>query len=354
MNTIEFDEYKKKITAYLSSFFDSQIKHSKKYALDRDILDSIFEFATKGKMYRGCILIYVYKILSGSQNLDNAIIAAAALELFESGVLIHDDVMDKDDMRRGGPSLRSYFRAFSPCKNNTTTVTDFGDNIAICSGIIAYFLAYKILYTIKSPPHISKKLLHEFSKEMYLLGLSQAEDIRLTTKEHNVTQQETIQMYIGKTARYTWILPIQIALILSGHKTKLGAQMEKVGTLAGIIYQLIDDTIGIFGDSKHTGKSTRGDISEGKKTLLWHYTRKGLSSEDLHTFDTLYGNKCISEEEIIQVKTLIQRSKAQVLIDKTIEKYSKEIERKIAQMSIETKKKELFLELLRFINKRTK
>jgi len=353
MVTQELEEYKKEIQEYITGFLKKSSDKYSRFPLDKDLFSRLSGFSVSGKMYRGGILIYIYELLTEAKDIKPAVLAASALELFEAGILIQDDVMDQDDLRRGRPSLRVYFRDFAP-KIDVSKKSVFGDSVAMCTGDIAYFLSYEILNSIDVPQKTKTLLFEEFSREMSLLCLSQVQDMYLSSTLNNVSEKETLEMYAGKTARYTWILPLQIALALSGNKTKYGRDFERIGSLAGVIYQLVDDRIGLYEDEIKIGKSVGGDLKEGKKTMYWHHTRSSLTGSDLAEFENLYGKKDLSLSEIETVKNLIKKSGAYDKNEELISGYLEDIKKQVGQLDLTDKQKKSLLDLVYFISHRNK
>lgn len=349
----ELQQSKKDISKFLNDFFRIRTSDYSHFHLDKEIFSRLLEFTLRGKMYRGGILIYINNVLvNNSIDTKTVIQVASALELLESGVLIQDDVMDQDLERRGLPSIHAQFSSL-PLSVKSGLVKRFGESVATCAGNIAYFLSFEILNQINLPPEIKNNLIHLYAKEMVLLNFSQVQDIYLTDITTDITTKDTLDLYIGKTARYTWILPIKAALFLTKTEDD-GSHFEKLGLTAGILYQLIDDRLGLFGIEKTIGKPVGSDIREGKKTLYYTYAKKYLRGQDLKNFNLLYGKNDINLDEIEQIKELVKISGAYTKIEELIIKYSNNIDSEIKQLNLSKFQKDQIKELVNFIHKRNK
>jgi geranylgeranyl diphosphate synthase, type I len=344
---------KQKISDYLTGFFNQERNSYTNFSLDETLLIRLRDFSLAGKMNRGGILIAMYEALAEKPVSEFGIICGAALELLESGLLIHDDIMDEDDKRRGKLSIHTQIAQFqkglSESKHNK-----FGSDAAMCLGDVAFFLAFQILSQLTVEASIKTDLLNLFSRELAKLCFSQVEDLRLTGSINGVSEKEILAMYAGKTSRYTWTLPLLAALSLSGKSKLYRLSFEKIGFYAGLIYQLIDDDIGLFGDEKDIGKSVGSDVREGKKTPLFIYTISHLNNADSAEFLKLYGKNTISLPEIALIRQLVIRSGAKTYIDTLIEKLEKDIEKEIGSSTLPDKVMIVLRNLVSFFNNRKK
>lgn len=346
----QFAGYKEGIAAFLHEYFRKESPSYLKFPLDVVIFAKLTDFTTRGKMFRGGILLYVYELFHPDADRTQAVRAASALELLEAGILIQDDVMDRDELRRGQPAI------WADIRDHTTDIRkesaeSFGGNTAVCIGDVAYFLAFFILNGLEVAEDMKRAVSGLYAREMAALCLSQVQDLYLTSVARDVTEEETTEMYIAKTARYSWILPLETALILAG-RTELAAQFERIGRFSGLVYQLVDDRIGLFGDERETGKTAGGDVREGKKTLYWHYTRKFLAPGDLRKFDAIYGRRDISMDDVDAVRAFVRSSGAYDKVELLTEAYLRKVQREISGLDVADSTKLRLREMISFISRR--
>ncbi|MFT4311340.1 MAG: polyprenyl synthetase family protein [Candidatus Woesearchaeota archaeon] len=260
----------------------------------KDVVKRLKEFSANGKMIRGSLFLRTYEILGGTQKVNSI---AAALELTQSGILTHDDVMDKDSYRRGKKTIHEQY---------SSIVTDkhYGYSMAICFGDIAFFESFKL---------IPSQLKEIYSNQMIKCAYGQMQDVHFSRSNREITKDQIIEVYKNKTARYTFSLPMMMAAKLTNNNVEL---FEKLGEKLGIIFQIIDDSIGIFGEKNEIGKTPGQDFKENKKTLHRYY----LLNKNPELIK--YFGKDLTKDELEEVKNHMKTIANQ--IDKDIQKYQKE------------------------------
>ena len=234
----------------------------------------ILRFSQSGKMIRGALVLLLSKIHSERINHQwdkNALQLAAAMELFQSFLLIHDDIMDRDPIRRGQPAVYMQFARDMEqnYKTNKENATRLGEALGICVGDIANFLGYEMISSSSLSTDLKAKLFSVVNYELTRVGLAQMQDVAWSGTRMSVpTTEAVLDMYINKTGRYTFTLPMILGAILGNATQEELTILYELGDLLGILFQIRDDEIGIFGDEKITGKPVGSDIEEGKKTIF--------------------------------------------------------------------------------------
>jgi len=215
-----------------------------------DVIDRLIPFTTSGKTTRGSLAVYTYSLFQ--KNLSSKIYtAAAALELFHSGFLIHDDVMDKDRLRRGKPSIWEQYRRTSQSRH-------IGISQAINVGDICFFLAQELLS--------ETGLLSLVSNELSHVVIAQMQDVE-SGNVASLSKNDIMSLYRYKTARYTFSLSMAVGATLAGTATINIELLERLGESMGLLYQIRDDELSIKGNSAITGKPVGSDERNAKQTL---------------------------------------------------------------------------------------
>lgn len=267
------------------------------------------EYACSGKMLRGTLSFLGFDLGAGhlAGHRDERIIsAAAALELFQAGLLVHDDIMDRDDFRRGMPTLHKAFEAKELSRNTEDgagprpDMAHMGEALGICAGDIFFFLAWQQLACIL--PSLGRY----FSDELVKVCLAQMKDVRAGGRGEFPSMEEILSIYTYKTARYTVTLPLSAGIALSGHDECLAA-VEKLGANLGILFQIQDDCLGLFGDEKSLGKPVGSDIREGKKTPFMILLSGELSGREKKIFDDAFGNPFADGNAVDSIRALVRR-----------------------------------------------
>jgi len=255
-------ELRLRIDQEIESFFDECVPKNLD-RIGREVSRLITDFTLSGgKRLRPIFVIMGYRLF---RNADDRIFRAAiSIELAQSYLLIHDDIMDQSDTRRGKPSL--HVRARSLIKTNPDDVKRVSENIAIIAGDLADALAHKALLTSGLEAENLLKANILLSDIIGTTGYGQLIDID-SAYNKDFRQNDLFRMHIYKTAKYTIEGPLMLGATLSGTNENL-LPLSYYGTLLGTAFQVYDDILGLFGDEEETGKPVKGDVNEGKKTLL--------------------------------------------------------------------------------------
>jgi geranylgeranyl diphosphate synthase, type I len=204
-----------------------------------------------GKRLRPIMVIKSCEMFGGNQQ--DALPAASAVEFIHNFSLVHDDIMDNDDLRHGIPTVH----------------TSFGLPLAILSGDILFSKAFQILssITVKSIKDSSLlSMIRRLSSACVDICEGQYKDIQFSSGLNFPSEDEYIEMISKKTAALFKVSCSLGALSSRNATEKDVNNMADFGKNSGIAFQLIDDLIGIAGQSKETGKAVGNDIREGKKT----------------------------------------------------------------------------------------
>lgn len=274
------------------------------FPFDRELLKELGAFSTRGKMLRGVGFVLLAKSL-GFSDRTTSLDIGAALEMFQSGLLIHDDIMDHDEKRRGQKSLYKLYHD-KAATLKLRQPENFGLGVGICGGDMTFFIAYDLLSNSKLEEVEKMQVLQVTNRELLQLGMSQIQDSYLAAKSEVVDEADILQMYVGKTARYTWRWPLLLAAATTNQPLEVQQQFSHLADQAGLLFQLKDDELGLFGDTKQTGKNTGSDIQEGKKTLYWlHLQELAQSDQSLQSILSLFGQSQVQDSEIHQVQQTI-------------------------------------------------
>ncbi len=277
-----------------------------------DYKNKLKEFSGNGKMIRGSLFLRLYELLGGEKDVLDI---AVALEITQSGILAHDDVMDKDDIRRGEKTIHNQYKDFVEDEH-------FGYSMAICFGDIAFFQSFKL---------IPDNLKEIYSNQMMNCAFGQMQDLYFSNSAKEPSTQEILEVYKHKTAGYTFSLPMMLAAKLQGEDEN---KYKELGNLLGIIFQIVDDHIGIFGDKDEIGKTPGLDFKENKKTLHRQIILK--RKPELKKY---YG-KTLTEKELDLLRKEHEQIKPE--IDKIITEYQEKADKIIETLN---KDQQFFTEL---------
>jgi len=338
----EINRYKKIIDCDLEKLKEKYFNLFKQYKKDSPkYLNQFIDFAKRGKGVRGALVFLTEKLFE-KPKIEKETLKKLALvfEVIHSSLLIHDDIMDNDSLRRGQPTIHVFFNQryekFLKEKND-----NLGKSIALSLGDIGFFIAFDILSSININPTIKNFLAQELIKT----GLAQIDDVFFSQTKIEPEIDDILAIYKGKTSRYTFVLPILTILKIKNIDLQKQKIVEEILEDLGIIFQISDDLIGIF--SEESGKDKGSDIREDKKTIIRYLLFKDKKTPT--NIKKIFGKDKISEDEIENLKSFIN----QYDIKKEIENIIEEIKNKV-QNKMEKNKKilpEKFIPLVNnFIN----
>jgi geranylgeranyl diphosphate synthase type I len=239
---------------------------------------------TGGKRLRPFMVIKGCEMLGGTAKL--ALPAAAAVELVHNFTLVHDDIMDNDEMRHG----------------NTTVHRYYGMPLAILAGDVLFSKSFELLTLNGKKAGISDiyigNMVGQLSRACTEICEGQATDIGFASSNKLPKEQDYVQMIRKKTAALFEVSCALGALSAPDHSTRDVSNLSSFGRNIGIAFQLIDDLIGVAGDPKLTGKAAGNDIREGKKTYPILLALDKAKEEDKDKIRKVFGSKNASSSDI--------------------------------------------------------
>ena len=295
-------DFKKQFDKEINIYLDKKIKVSEK--TDKragDLFKIIKEFINYGgKRLRPAVFYFTFSSYS-SQNLAQVLKLSVIFELFHSFILIHDDIIDNSDLRRGEQTVHN--------KYDLST--------AILAGDLALMLADEIFSQEVKDQNIIN-LYNEFKQEL-LIG-----EYLDTVKIDDVNKIMEL-----KTARYSFVKPAVIALSLAQADKKEVEKWEEILREVGILFQIKDDFKGTFAIEKTLGKPTDSDIKEGKNTLLVEKFLEKSSNKEKERFYSFFGKQTFKKEDLIWYKKTLVKYKIDGEIKEKIKNESTEITNKL-------------------------
>ena len=280
----------------LDAFFRSGIDRSVAYGPDYTELWKSLQLASHGgKRFRPALLTGIYRHLGGADE-QLAATVAAAVELLHTAFVVHDDVIDHDDVRRGRLNVSGTFaERVRTADGDHDRAATFGAAAGILAGDLALTGAHRLIASSSAAPATREDLLTLLDHAIYVTAAGELADVRNSLGPVTASLNEVIDMATHKTAVYSFELPLQAGAVLAGVDPGTVDGLGRVGRLVGTAFQLQDDLDGVFGDEARTGKSALTDLREAKVTPLvvharstaqWPFVRRHLGAADL-SFDQL-------------------------------------------------------------------
>jgi geranylgeranyl diphosphate synthase type I len=240
----------------------------------------------------------------------------AALELFHSFTLIHDDIMDESDLRRGRPTMHRTLAGLHREGTGRTAAEKFGVNAAILVGDLCLVWSDELLHSAGLPAArmaAARPLLEAMRTEVMA---GQYLDLE-TPGDHDWLSRawRTIGL---KTAGYTVERPLQIGATLAGGDPAVLRACTAYGRPLGEAFQLRDDLLGVFGDPARTGKPALDDLREGKPTVLMALTWERASARNRATLRALHGDPNLDEAGAAVLRDLIRATGAHSAVQRLV------------------------------------
>jgi geranylgeranyl diphosphate synthase type I len=286
-----------------------------------------------GKRLRPYLVLKSCQMLGGKQS--DAISAASAVEMIHNFTLVHDDIMDNDEMRHGV----------------TTTHKKFDIPLAILAGDVLYSKAYN---TISSKSKLSSnyttELVSKLSKACIKICEGQVDDIKFAENKKIPTEKEYVKMIEKKTA-VLFEVSCAMGAICAKRKQKDVKNLSAFGRNLGIAFQITDDLIGIIGDSKITKKPVGNDIREGKKSLPIILAIKKARGQNRTKIMRVFGNSGASKQQINLAVNVIRSLGVEKEVRDIALKYAQRAEKSISSYTGSAKNE--MAGLLNFVTKRS-
>ena len=345
-----YQEEKQKINQKINNYNDQLVLEDN--PLIKENLEYFSNLNTNGKLVRGVLTNLGYYLLKDNRDYSNDL--ALAYEVFQTAILVHDDIIDEDDKRRGVNTI--HYENFNKYKTyNEVDAKHLGNSIAICIGNYGLYETIKIISTsYKDDPNLSK-VLNNFIDTALNTIKGEIIDVVLPVESKNekvnndLLEESIMNIYRLKTAYYTIIGPLSVGLLLAGADNKKIEDITNFGEKVGIAFQIQDDILGIYSDEM--GKVIGSDIKEFKQTILYSHISKTKYIDELNKY---YG-KDISEESISKVRSLFKESGSYSYAIDTMNKFYDEGIKNLNNIDwIDEDKKNILIGFVEYLRNRNK
>ncbi len=333
-------DFKQKINIEIEKYLNRVIKESK--GVDRGITDALKHskkiIMSGGKRARAAFMYYGY-LAAGGKELEKMLKASVSIELVNSFLLMHDDIIDQDGKRHGVTTTHEYYRRIGERFFKNKDAKHFGISMAIIVGDMVAALGNQVLFESEFNPKLVIKALKRLQGIVSMTVVGQSEDIHIEYRGE-ATVKDILKMYEHKTAKYTFEGPLHLGAILGGADDKFLGQLSKYAVPAGIAFQIQDDILGIFGSEKKTGKPVGSDIRQGKYTILVAKAFEKANLRHKKILAKCLGNKNLTKKDIADFRKVIIESEsldyAKNLAMKLVSEAKKELKK--IEMNPESKK----------------
>lgn len=252
------------VSAVLDAYIDGAVASTPAAAT---LWREVRRAATGGKQLRPRLLLAAHHALGGHDD-HAAARVAAGFELLHTAFLIHDDVIDRDWLRRGEPNVAAAFRAAALSGGRRPDIAEhLGTSAAIIAGDLAVGGAVELVVGASDDAAVSSALADIVSGAVSATAAGELMDVELASADAP-DLESVLAMYEAKTGVYTFCAPLQAGAVLARADQGVVTSLGRAGLAMGVAYQVADDLLGTFGDPSVTGKSVVSDAREGKRTVL--------------------------------------------------------------------------------------
>lgn len=307
---------------YLLDFFNESLAKAYIGEEPKHLYEPIkYSLSAGGKRIRPVLCLLAADMFGGS--IDDAINPAIALEMFHNFTLLHDDMMDKAEMRRGKPSVH----------------VKWTDNIALLSGDAMSIIAYRFISMACINTH---DVIQTFTKTSLEICEGQQYDMNFETQDV-VSEAEYLNMINLKTA-VLFAGSLKIGALTAGVRSEDRENIYQFGRNVGMAFQLQDDLLDVFGNPKVFGKNIGGDIVSNKKTYLLIKALNEASPEQREQLvKWLQKKDFVPEEKIMAVKSIYEQLNVKQETIDLIEKYFATANKYIEAINVDPERKKELL-----------
>ena len=267
-----------------------------------------------GRRFRPALLLSAHEALGGTRH-EAAVQVAAAVEILHTAFVVQDDVIDGDQVRRGSPSLPAAVAARALHEGAPEQAArGLGEAAGILAGDLGLVTAMRAVAGCSAPAPVVSSLLDLVESSMHASAAGELDDVRLPLRpaDRPESMQEALSVAELKTAVYSFQLPLHAAGLLADASPGRLESLDAVGALLGIGFQLVDDLLGVFGDEDRTGKSTLGDLREGKRTAL---VAHAATTAQWPRLRPLLGRADLGEDEARRARDLLTVSGSRAWVE---------------------------------------
>ncbi|QNO36510.1 polyprenyl synthetase family protein [Protaetiibacter sp. SSC-01] len=250
---------------------------------------------------------------------------AAALELFHAAALVHDDIIDKSDIRRGRPAAHRAFESLHREQGWDGDAAAFGTSTAILLGDLLLGWADELFedgLAMLDDPEAARAARAEFFTMRTEVTVGQYLDVLEEDSWKSRPDSEALprahRVIVYKSAKYSVEAPLAIGGALAGGSLAQLAALREFGLPLGVAFQLRDDMLGVFGDPELTGKPSGDDLREGKRTVLIGLARQKMPPTAVRVLDELLGDPSLDDAQVRMLQNTMRDSGAADQVERII------------------------------------
>ncbi len=306
-------EVKQRVDAHLEQFFEKKRTYARTLSLPSlELVDALYDFTKRGgKRTRPAVLIAGHLAIAERTRLDALLDPCAGLELLQSYLLVHDDWMDQDDERRGGPALHKLFADRRHDRH-------LGASLAILAGDLGNGFAIELTAGAPMPEGHRAEALRVFWEMQQDVVFGQALDL--------IAYADVALIQRLKTGSYSVKGPLLLGAVIAGASEAQKHALARYADPVGQAFQARDDLLGTFGAPEKTGKPAGNDLRAGKRTALIEESEQRLDIDQRGPIARVFGKADASQEDVQTAMALLERCGARSAVEARVERQRAEAE----------------------------
>ncbi len=310
---------------------------------------------SNGKRLRPYLVSLGYQLATNKSFETNTVLNASMVsEFFHSFALIHDDIIDRSDTRRNQKTSHILFEEIHQNQKLKNNAKHFGTSMAILTGDLQIALASQIISNLEVDSKIKQSLFDCYNQMFINLVIGEYQDVYQSFDNNRPSQKMIMSTLRWKSGEYTIEFPLRFGALLGGADKKLLDFISEFAIPVGIAFQLKDDLLGIFANSKDIGKSNLSDIREGKNTLLIKYALSKANNAQKTSLETILGNPNAGDDELKTIQNILVVTGAKKAIEEKIIDMTKSARNLIAGSGISATHSQILSEFTDYIINREK
>lgn len=291
----------------------------------RNLWQSLGDQFPGGKNLRPSLTLAAYAGLGG-EDPDAIVPVAAAMEMLHTAMLVHDDILDHDEVRRGKPNIAGMRRAELSAHSLTSQqVEDHVMAASLLGGDLALSSSYDLISRAPLPAHHRLACLDLITRAIRTTIAGELLDMYANLKDPG--ESNALLVSELKTATYSCVVPLLAGAQMAGADPTMVGHLEKIGTSVGLSFQIMDDDLGVFGDPDVTGKSVLSDLRAGKRTELLRLAYHVASPDARAVLARSIGNPALDDDGAALVRDVLESSGARASAQKVAKQHMRSARR---------------------------
>jgi len=338
---------------FLSAYFHQNAERYAYGELFEPLYLDLSEFVSRrGKRLRPMLFLLAYRLFGGDRKFTDPSLlkSAISVELLHAFILMHDDIIDQSERRRGLPTFHKLAEERMGKLENRERI---GQNVAMVVGDMLFALAVETLQSTDFPSQSRDAALSRFLRYVTDTGCGEIYDILLGIRDiTRVSEDDIVRMYNLKTTRYTFEAPIILGGLLAGASPELLGEVEHITNPLGLAFQIQNDLIE-FSHFDITDRAMQTDLLEGKKTLLMRMAFDRLNDLDRSFLQLCLSSSSLHDSSIIKIRELIEKSGAVAALRERMQDLFNRSEKALESAPFTADQREGLREAIAFIRQQT-